>query len=256
MPIPKTVENDIREKLIPLFQRGRFIDKNSIEYRSLEKQVQALIKIEPENGYDVMGALCSLLGDVEGMKENYKKALRLPHSNTAIANKILSHINLGFFSEAAEDIQILEKPDSDNLEAAIKFNAELGRFRRVVELYQYWCKRYPEKKHYGIGDIPRAADIFDENGIGLNDLLPSLDILGTVIRSNKLITFLEPRISVAGFEDKPEVVYQLYLTETPEKVADIEMQVIDALFESDINFYDSIFRFSFLSMDKELANAA
>jgi len=202
-----------------------------------------------------MGALCSLVGDVEGMKDNYKKAMRLPHGTAVVANKVLSYINLGLFSEAAKDIHLIEKPDSDSLDAAIKLNAELGRFRRVVELMDLWGKRHPEQR-MNPSDLPRAADIFDQNGIGPDDLLPVLDIIGNVLRNNKLITFLEPLISVVGFEDNPEVLYQLYLTEPPEIVSEIEMKVVDALFSSGLNIYDSVIRFGFLTIDKELANAA
>lgn len=224
-------------------------------FKAIERKAQALLKTShPVDGYDVMGALLSLAGDAEGMREQYRKAMLLPHRPGSIANKILSYINLGFFSEAAKDLGRLERPEEGALSSAINLNAYLCRFGRVAELLELWNSLHPDDQRQ-LGIFPRAAAILERAKIDHDAFLPVLDVIGRVLRESRLLIYHAPVISISDIDGNEEIFFQQYVLESPEYVANLESKMVGELFASGLNLHENVLRFGFRAVDR-LADAA
>lgn len=256
MPVPQTSSKEINQQLQRLLHRGEFVGKRSVEYRAVEREIQKLIHSDAAEGYASMGALCSLAGDLEGVRDYYKKALLLPHGPAVRANRVLSLINVGLFTEAADDVSFLERPERGQLEAAIKFSVELGRFRRAIQLITKWNELHKEEQRR-LEALPKVVEVLNKAKIDDDDaFLPALDVIGKVLRDSRLIVFTEPLVGVVNHEGVEEIVFRMRVTTSPQATVELEMRAVEALFASNVNIYDSVIRFGFLSASELKRQAA
>ena len=256
MPVPQTSSEEINLQLQRLLQRGEFVDKRSVEYRAIERDVQKLIHAHAAEGYAAMGALCSLAGDLDGVRDYYKKALLLPHDPAIRGNKVLSLINIGLFTEAGQEVSFLERPERGHLEAAIKFSVELGRFRRAVQLIDKWNELHKEEQR-GLEALPKVVEVLTKAKIDDDDaFLPALDVIGKVLRDFRLIVFTEPLVGVVNNEGIEEILFRMWVTASPQVTVELETRAVEALFASNVNIYDSVIRFGFLSANELKRQAA
>ena len=257
MSVPQLNTKNLHAQLDRLANRGRFVDRQSVEYRSLEREIQKVIKAPgaAADGYGLMGALSSIAGDVEGVRENYRKALLLRQDPVIRGNRAISLMNVGQFREAAEDASYLERPELGNLEVAIKLNIELARFRHAIKLMNKRNELNNEKPNE-LGVFPKIVEILDRAKISDDAFLPALDIIGGILRSFRIIVFTEPLVNVVNDDGVDAILFRFGVPASPQETVDLETKAIDALFSSGLEIHQSIIRYGFLAHSETALNAA
>lgn len=249
MPTPKPAVQEINDRLKKIQRRGRLIARESTEFLSIERDARKLLKVDAGNGYSVLGSLCSLAGDVEGLHENYSKAQKLSSDPLHSCNYAISLANLGYFSEAIQKIAVCERPENGRLEKAILLNVEAGRFRRAVELIQKWNNLHQDCP-WVANNFSEVANILSRANIGDEGLLPCLDVVGKTLRDNQLIFIGEPVINVINESGWESVSFRFLISASPKLAASVEAALVDQLFDANINLHESFVRFGLAAAEE------
>lgn len=255
MPAPQTITHAISQDLATIHHRGFFIDQQSEEYVRLDRELRKLIKTDAASAYWMLGALCSYVGDLQGMHSNYKNASRLSADPMVRSNYAITLNNVGFFSEAAQDFSFLERPENGQIGKAILLNIECGRFRTAVILIKKWNELHKDDP-LSFGNLVRAVELMNNAKVNDNAFLPCLDIIGELLREHRLIFLDEPVIDVVGDDDSAGIVYRMLLRASARTVVELEAMLVQRLFASNADIHDSLIQFGFLSAGEFAKQAA
>lgn len=255
MPVSQSAATDLNKQLTGIQNRGCLVASDGFEYQSLEREIRKLIKTQAELAYAMLGTLCGLAGDADGLRSNFAKALRLSVSPDIRANYPTALINLGFYSNAVKDMAFLERPENGMLKRGIQLNLECCRFRTAARLMKLWNELHP-KETFDLTEIERIATMVEGADIGDDAFLPCLDVIGEVMRNHRLIFLSEPLINVVGYDGPDAISYRLLVNLSPKSAASLQADMVDALFDSGVNFYESIIRFAFVAAGESTQKAA
>ena len=255
MPIPKLKTGDLNDELLAIQHRGHFIDAASVEYRQIEFRLLKQIKDDPVSGYGLYATLCGLAGDTAGMRDNFKKALNLTADPRERANYAIALCNLGYFSEAALHLPIMERPENGVLSDAINVSLEVGRIAGASRLIGKWNELHVDEPK-DAGSLRAAAALLEKAAISDDGLLPGLDIVGAVMRARGLIFIGEPSVALIQSGDTEQISFRFSVAVEPEKCALLNCNLVDSLFASGVPLYEHVVHFGFDAVDNEVQRLA
>lgn len=255
MLVAQTTATDLNSRLRRIQWGGALIDPNSAEYLALDRELSKLVKTDATASYSLRGQLCGLAGDAGGLRSNFAKAFKLSSAPAIQANYAVCLNNLGFFSEAAAHLPLLERPEIGELSQAITLTIECARFRRAVRLIELWNTLHATER-MEFGELNKAASVVEQAGLNEDAFLPCLDVVGEVLRNNRLIFYDEPIASVVQNETSEEISFRFLVIASAKTAAALEAEMVDKLFSSDIDVHDSVIHFGFLSTAVEAAQQA
>lgn len=255
MPIPKPKSTELNDELLAIQHRGRILDTSSTEYWQLDLELRKQIKDDAVSGYGLYATFCGLAGDAAGLRDYFKKALNLTAAPRIRANFAIALSNLGYFSEAALHLPIMERPENGVLSDAINLSVELGRIARAARLIGKWNELHPDEPK-DVGCLPAAAVLLEKAGISDDSLLPCLDIVGAVMREHRLIFVGEPSIALIQSENAGQISFRFSVKTEPEEGALLNCALVDRLFDSGVPLYDQVIHFGFLAVDDEVQRLA
>ena len=255
MSIPKPKSTELNEELLAIQHRGHFLDTSSLEYRQLDLKLRKQIKDEPFSGYGLYAAFCGLTGDVEGLRDYYKKAQALTAEPQLRVNNAIGLANLGFFSEAALHLPFMERPENGFLRDAINVSLETGRIARAARLIGKWNELHQDEPK-DLGCLTAAAVLLEKSGVSDDGLLPCLDIVGAIMREHRLIFIREPLIALIQGESSEQISFRFLVKIEPEDAASLNYALVDRLFDSGVPLHDHVVHFGYLAVGDEVQRLA
>ncbi|MCZ6533586.1 MAG: hypothetical protein O7A08_11565 [SAR324 cluster bacterium] len=238
MPIkPKRKASKLIKQLnLLLHQESR----DEVSLRKFKKDVESLRSSDAFSAYILLGGLASKEQDVEGMRENHSKALKIrpkyPDANINYANS-LKH--LGFYTEAREHAQRALLADHTHL-PTLNDLIEMCLFSGRIREAKKWLRNLRRIKHEKANEsrklILRASELLDECGVSDDDVERLLQLKMSVLHKQKVY----PARTIADtFEDEESAWLNFFVevNVSPAKAVELNFKAAGELAVSDIPPY-------------------
>ena len=238
MPVKaKTKASQLIERINAL-RRQEEMDEFTL--RKIRKEVEALQLSDAFNAYILFGSLASIEQDLDGVRDNYSKALKMrPDDRDANINYSISLNNLGFFTEArefAEKAYPADQADLVLLDYLINRSWVSGRIRDAQKWLERWDIVNPKSANELTEFISNASELLDENGVSDDDVERLLQLKISVLHKQKIY----PSRSIGETLEDEDSCWLNYFFEVrlpPKEVVELNFKAAEKLAKSDIPTY-------------------
>ena len=235
MPVKAKTKASELFKLLNVLFLGE--DRDEFTLRKIKKETEALRSSDAFAAYILLGGLASLEHDVEGMRRNHSKAIKIrPDDPDANINYASSLKNLGFYTEArkfAERAYLADQTYLRTLNDLIEMCWASGRVREAMK----WLRRWKLEEHGKANDTReatiRATELLDENGVSDDEVERLVQLKLSVLHKEKIY----PSRSIGVPMEDEESRWLNYLVEvrlSPKEVVELNFKAADKLAKSDI----------------------
>ncbi|MES2007969.1 MAG: hypothetical protein V4468_03650 [Pseudomonadota bacterium] len=215
---------------------GPFASRDDLWWRSLKRQVDDVIKIDPGVGWSTYGTIMALVGDVEEMERGFRAALPFAGARPdIITNWLVNKSNLGYYSEALQlSIEYADPKTgyfTDRYPILVRaggFSAASKFLVRAREMGIEIASLDPER-------IELAAQLLSRAELSDEDIARHLDIAGTLMREMGHLHVGNPIVDVQDVDGVfSGVTYVLNMRLGQEDVFELNCALADAEVEKGI----------------------
>lgn len=222
-------------KLLKQISEYSFLNMPSeFEIMRFKRDAEKLKKVDPSDGWMVEAVICSLLGDYEGTRDSFEKALRSGPSelDVVVSNYSISLRRLGKFEES---IEVLERYVSDDnsllLNDTYLTTLNLGYFNKASH-YRKKLEAFPDSKHILDGQLDGLKVPCDELNISEPECSALFIVVLSEIRNAKLP--LDGVALARNHESNDSLILMFYVDADANALSNISAAIIDKLVELDI----------------------
>src|SRR5258708_5750320 len=156
--VPQTIANEAVEAINALIRESdRFRDWNAPEVQALVRAMQKLQKVNAKEAFVRLASLAAISGDVDGVREYYKKALYLSGAAEMKHELWGSLGNIGLYSEAREIGSWLLDPKRGFFQKIWQLAVSMGQVLEVWDRLPEARKTYPDLANVDFSPIERAV---------------------------------------------------------------------------------------------------
>jgi hypothetical protein len=229
---------ELRERFI---STGTYADRNDIAVARIARDISAVARINPNEGFALRAQLASCLGDCEATEEAYVNCVRIPHEDPDLLNIAAAFERLGMFSRAQRIVETLVSATSGNLSLYRDKCYPLGLFQKIATEYQSAENMGLEFSHgaqnrQGI----KAARILADTGISDRMVAEQLDVLGTVLRRHRLIHRQTSFGVLETVGNLQAVVFQIMIDTSPRPLLAMNLEAVHTAQERQLPVHESL----------------
>lgn len=165
MRTAQTAGDSLIDRVNRLLERN---ERNDFILRSIQKEAEALRRVDAFKAYLVFGMIACLERDVNTTKDFHLKALKIRDNYLANFNFATSLVNLGAKSEALPYYKKAIRCEPENigaLEDFLEAAFDALSFRLAGELLAKWKKLNPGKEHPYEKVIDRVVTALNRSGV-------------------------------------------------------------------------------------------
>lgn len=164
-----------------------YLSSDDLVVRRYLSQANKLLKADQAQGHNVLGMIYALTGDHEKSSHHSDLALAFSPGNAIIANNKAANLsNLGFFGRAQELFRLSGSPEKSLFTAKWELGLCCGAFHTLAEFVESATRMELDLSGVNVSLINRAVRLMDEVSIGDSELAKSLDVVGCILREQKL----------------------------------------------------------------------
>lgn len=185
---PQTIGNKLIDELNTACMK---VNVTPLEIARLNKKARDLVKVDPVEGYTVLGAIACIQYDVDGMKSNHLKALRLAPTDYFAINNYIS--SLGRTWLLLEQFDFLQSQINANnmlenaLLKSVLNRVVLGIYDEAMEyIERYLSLHEGEVMGDDLSDVSDAYNLFQSFDIDFVEVMKYVDIMNKVLLSRKI----------------------------------------------------------------------
>lgn len=204
---------------------------SDFEFRSLERDLTALMNADAVSAYLMRAELAQTVGDEEGAKGFFANARKLGAGSRADLGEAVSSANRGYFSVAAELLERVPEDDLVGDESLLRTCVTTGAFERHLIGISALERAKLENK---LGDrtviARRAQKVLKELKVSKGHVQAVLDVAGEIMRERDLWWLgIQPEITVINEDDHKSVFYQFAVATSPSLAAAMTLDFVDLL---------------------------
>jgi hypothetical protein len=210
--VPQTTSNEAAEAVNALIRESdRFRDWNAVEVQVLVRTMQKLQKVNATEAFIRLGSLSAITGDVDGVRDYYKKALYLSGAAEMKREFWASLGNIGLYSEAREIGSSLLDPKKGFFSKIWRLAVSMGQVLEVWDRLPEARKIYPDLAEVDFSPVERAVAVMQGRGLTDQAIVSVLDLMGETQRAHRIM-FSGTLVSNLKVMCPPEDPAYLYLT--------------------------------------------
>ena len=211
-PVPETLAKEINDGINALILASdEFRDRADAEVVSLFDAAEKLQKVDARASFSLRGSLSAVCGDVDGVREYFRKALYQPNTESTRLEYWIALTNVGLYSEAAKEVAWLLNPRLHMFPTIWERAASSGLVLAVADLLPKARQTFPELAKADTAAIERIAQFMTERSLADAQVTELLDLMGEIQRSNRIM-FAGQLISYAKVMSPPDDPPYLYVT--------------------------------------------
>jgi hypothetical protein len=185
--VPQTIADEVTQGINALIRRDdRFKDWNAPEVLNLRRRIDQLQKAQAQQAFIARGQLAAICGNVEQVRESYRKALHLPDLETTKHEFWGAFGNVGLHQEARELGKWLLEPRRGFFQRIWKRALSRGQVFGVLERLAEASRMYPEMQD-DFSPVERAASVMRERKLRDEDVVAIFDLMGEIQRSHGIM---------------------------------------------------------------------
>src|SRR5471032_1502784 len=182
MTAPTTLSDNLLDLLNTMRQSGRYQRRDSIEWCSIKRECEQLLRSSPVDGWSALAMLHAASGDVTQMERCFQNASLLDAHPIILANRMAAYEHLGLFSEARAIFLKIGIPGGRYFAFALHAGLDIGSFHSVVEFAAEAKKLGLPMNPDDLAAASEAASILARAGVTDDDVARHLDAAGIVLR--------------------------------------------------------------------------
>lgn len=192
-PATKTKIEEILTELEPYLDLAKRVDAFTVQ--RWRREILKNMSVYPWAGYVALARLALIQWDLQGIHENFKKAINIADSAETRFIYANSLQLLGEYAAAAEQVLIASDRDPANLTIlghAIEYCQNAGRYSMATELIKKFAQRSPSKPHRDEEVITNTNAVIQANGIS-EDVVQRCNAIAFEVLRKHEVTFLRTR---------------------------------------------------------------
>ena len=210
---PQTNANEIIKRLNIIQEQGNYLDKKSLPWRSLKRDAEKLIKIDPVSGWVVLGMINSAAGDINETERCFAISNKLNPNITLLGNQFVSYLSLGEFTRAFEIFSVVGNPEAGIFPLTCEQGLQCGFFQTLCGFLDV-----AEKMNINLETVPtdfikNSARILGRFNIDDISVARHLDAVGAVFRKRNKINFYPPQVIMTDMNDVMTGVTMIFRVE-------------------------------------------
>jgi len=182
MTAPTTLSDNLLDRLNTIRQSGRYQRRDSIEWCSIKRECEQLLRSSPADGWSALAMLHAASGDVTQMERCFQNASLLDTHPAILANRMAAYEHLGLYSEARALFLKIGSPSGGHFAFALHAGLDIGSFHSVVEFAAEAKKLGLPMNQDDLAAASEAAAILARAGVTDDDVARHLDAAGIVLR--------------------------------------------------------------------------
>lgn len=230
--LPATISNDlINETNSLLMNTGHYLDESNLSIKRLLAAAKKLMEANPFESHIVYALIYQICGDVAKVKDHLRIAKNLGDSLTTSRIATATNINLGFFSEAQQNYKQCGSPKTGNFLISLNAGYSCLSFYQICDFLDEAKKMGIDLKNVDLETAQKASSILRSAGVSQEELSAMIDIVGEILRENKLFYLNNlPDIFIRDEpSDAPCVFITFFVKESYENAAKLYEAFIDRL---------------------------
>lgn len=229
--LPLTKANEILELTNKLAEAGgSFIGTDTLQWRTLKREAEKIIQVDPCVGWSVYAAVMTLAGEVEETNRALSAALPFAGADPSIIEDyMVSKMALGFFSNALELGKQRSGPEYGRFTQRCSELIVAGGFQLVAAHLARAAEIGLDVSALDVAHIPIAASLLAEAGLEDADVARHLDLAGGILRRRRLMWVGHPSLSVHsadGLLKAATYVFQVRLSN--DEIFEMNCELADA----------------------------
>lgn len=230
--LPATISNDLSNETNLLLQStGHYLDETNLNIRRLLAAAKKLMAVDPFESHIAYALIYQICGDVAKVKDHLRIAEKLGSPLRTTEMSTITNINLGFFSEAQQSYKLCGSPKTGNFLKSLNAGYASLSFLQICDFLDDAIKMNFDLNNVDFETAQKVKNVLQSAGISQEDLSAIVDIVGEILRENKLFYLNNlPDISI---EDDvlgaPCVFITFFIKESYENAAKLYGTFIDRL---------------------------
>lgn len=216
---PKSIANDLIDRLNNLNLDALYLDENSKEVKILFSEARSLMNVDPSEANVALAAIYQLCNNPEKVKNHVGIANNLPTMDSHLLhyNSSVALANIGLYSESQKYYTQIVEPNS--IESHQVTEGGYGSLS-ISKLNELFIKAESMKltlDNDAVELTQRAAAVLKKCNVTDSILAQYADVFGSVLRENKLmIKGSNPDINVGDMKNgwHPETVFITFKVQT------------------------------------------
>ncbi|OQW93030.1 MAG: hypothetical protein BWK79_13285 [Beggiatoa sp. IS2] len=200
MSQPALKTEEISNELDILLEKCRRFEKvDGFTLKRLKNEAKKLLSKEPSSAYWILGAIGMFEDDIDGVHENYKKALDLSKTPLIYSNYSVSLGNMGYHSQAFDLLKKIEIKDDKRLLFLLDSGVMSGHFHETkLLLSNQFNQKYNQRFNI---DHEQVISFMDHKGVSDADLRKLIEVTFNVAQQRGIFTFKPPEICLSPDEE-------------------------------------------------------
>jgi hypothetical protein len=187
--VPQTVGEEVVAGINALLaESDRLRDRNAPEIQTLLFKAAQLQKVDARKAFINFGFISAICGDLEGLEENFRRALNLPDQPETKHEFWVCTGDAGLYGKAHEIGAWLLEPRKHFFPSIWERAAAMGQILGVWTRHAEAKRLFQEQlANADFSRVERAAKVMQERGLADEDIARIFDLMGEIQREHKIM---------------------------------------------------------------------
>jgi tetratricopeptide (TPR) repeat protein len=213
---------------------------NDIVIAGLRKEANALLKVEPAEGYTVLGAIECVCGNTQAMIENHERARRIAPSDGFVLSNYASTLAISWMLE--EQFDVLTEMFQKHINYAetltkLSYNRAIyGDYETASQMSQRFLNEVRDADPYDVTEMKvtvKAYEFIKSVNLARDEVQNYASVMNEILKQERLI----PSSLHEWLTPDNKLVRDIVLKVDDDKIAELNDRLIDHLIE--IHFSDT-----------------
>ncbi|EON10624.1 hypothetical protein [Pandoraea sp. SD6-2] len=243
---PQTTSEDITARINRYAEiGGSYVSSTDIAWRAVKRDIDALIKVDPEMGWSLYGSWNSKSGNLEEAERGFRAALQLGNSIAVVGNWVVHKQNSGLFRDALDISREYGEPTLGNFVSMFPKILRSGGIHTAVDYLEQAKRMNIDLGNLDTSDAELADDLLKRAGLTDEEISRHLDLAGEILRKHKQLWVGEDICRVRDIDGVYSgVTFTFPLKLSPMEVFECNCELADAEISAGIKrhpFFDVVF---------------
>jgi hypothetical protein len=242
MPVEPLLDTkNIWDSINKMLAASTQLEPMTLEHRLLLKRILATRPIAPGHSFMQEGYVRQLVGEFDEMRDAFRKAQPYLSPREFMNWTGAAYTNAGFYSEALKNSEFVTDPTHGDFTRNFHIGMLLGRFQRLSAELETMDRMKlevtPERREL----IHKSTEVATQFGLTPEKVTTTLDLLGQVFRSHRLVCYGEPTVSAwvgdAEEDALPHLAFEFKVARPPEFLSQLRAELAQAIAHSELGCY-------------------
>lgn len=231
---PKTQSNQVVDEANALLSAAsRYMAEDDFRFLGLARKAQVSTKATPANGHSALSIVYQLSGNEERFRHHIENAIQLSGDPVFLGNRVAGLVNLGRFSAAQEVFARAIDPVNGQFTTVWPMGYNMGAFHSMRRALEKAKQMNLDLGGLDLDSVLKAADVLDKGGVEEHAIARKLDLMGEVMRENRLFyAGTAPLVTAVAEPGHPVFLQMAFRFEVSDDEAHaLYMQFVDRMAE-------------------------